>query len=134
MYVAYHEALMEAVAGVLDTQLKSFEEDFAPVPPPAEQPAWEAILLTVLSLAGTIGVSSFCNGGTFLKIPNCFIYALLLLLLNADLNLVLKALPAFAKGGSPGPVAYDNYKDAAKAFMSFGASLTGEVTKPQPNG
>lgn len=53
-----------------------------------------------------------------------------MLLLKADFNLVLKALPIFAKDGSQGPVAYDNYKDAAKAFVSFSASLADEVTKP----
>jgi hypothetical protein len=56
------------------------------------------------------------------------------LLPKADLKLVLKALPIFAKGGAQGPVAYDNYKDAAKAFVSFSASLTGEVTKPGADG
>jgi hypothetical protein len=52
------------------------------------------------------------------------------LLAKADLKLVLKALPLFLKDGSQGPVAYDNYKDAAKAFVSFSAALAGEVTKP----
>jgi hypothetical protein len=71
MYVAYHEALIDAVALVLDPDLKSFEEDFAPVPPPAQTPVWETILLTVLNLVGTIAVSSFFNSGTSLDNLNC---------------------------------------------------------------
>lgn len=66
MYVAYHQALVDSVALVLDPDLKSFEEDFAPVPPPPQQPVWETILFTVLNLVGTIAISSFFNGGMFL--------------------------------------------------------------------
>jgi hypothetical protein len=71
MYVAYHEALVDAVALVLDPDLKSFEQDFAPVPPPAQPPVWETILLTVLNLVGTIAVSSFFNSSMFLDNLSC---------------------------------------------------------------
>ncbi len=85
MYVAYHEALIGAVALVLDPDLKSFEEDFAPVPPPAEPPVWETILLTVLNLVGTIAVSSFFNSGMSVeKSQLSFVSALSVLLPKAD--------------------------------------------------
>ncbi|ERS96515.1 hypothetical protein HMPREF1624_06719 [Sporothrix schenckii ATCC 58251] len=57
---------------------------------------WLDLLLAFVNLAGTVVVSSFFNS-------------------------ILKALPFFKANG----VQYDNYKDAAKALVSFGVSVTG---------
>lgn len=58
---------------------------------------WLNLLLAFVSLAGTVVVSGFFNS-------------------------ILKALPFFKAHG----VQYDNYKDTAKALVSFGVSVTGD--------
>ncbi|ERS96164.1 hypothetical protein HMPREF1624_07700 [Sporothrix schenckii ATCC 58251] len=58
---------------------------------------WISILLDVANLVGTIAVSSF-------------------------FNTILKGLPFFKANG----VQYDNYKDSAKALVSFAVGITGD--------
>lgn len=64
-------------------------------PVPPSDDQWLDILLAFVGLAGTVVASGFFNS-------------------------ILKALPFFRAHG----VQYDNYKDAAKALVSFGVSVT----------
>ncbi|KAH8885958.1 glycoside hydrolase family 18 protein [Thozetella sp. PMI_491] len=98
MYASYQPALTQAAATVLDPALADFENNFAPVPPPPDD-TWLEFLLIGVSLVGTVAVSAFFNG-------------------------FLKALPYFERN----KVTYDNSKDVAKAFVSFGVSMASALT------
>ncbi|KAK8139989.1 hypothetical protein PG984_000055 [Apiospora sp. TS-2023a] len=98
IYQDFHDALVDAAATTLDPALKDFENSFAPIPPPFDS-KWLDILLAAVGLVGTVAVSGF-------------------------FNTVLKAMPYFKVHS----VSYDNYKDTAKAMVSFSTSIAGTLT------
>jgi len=68
MYASYVTALYQAAAASLDPALESFETTFAPVPAPYDD-TWLQILLSCISLVGTVAVSGYFNSGTALFLP-----------------------------------------------------------------
>lgn len=65
MYSSYITALYQAASASLDPALKDFETQFAPIPPPPDD-EWLQILLTCMTLVGTVAVSGFFNTRTYL--------------------------------------------------------------------
>ncbi|KAK3500592.1 hypothetical protein B0T13DRAFT_535440 [Neurospora crassa] len=98
MYATYVTALYQAAAATLDPALKDFENQFAPIPKKFDD-SWLGILLACVGLAGTVGVSGF-------------------------FNTALKSMPYWRANS----VSYDNWKDTAKALVSFGTSIAGTLT------
>ena len=80
-----------------------------------------------MGLAGTVGVSAFFNTGKSLVIY-LFAYAAVHGVLpsysNVKLYLALKSLPYWRANS----VSYDNWKDTAKALVSFSTSIAGTLT------
>jgi hypothetical protein len=64
MYASYITTLYQAAAASLDPALKDFETQFAPIPPPPND-EWIGILLSVVSLVGTVAVSAVFNSSMY---------------------------------------------------------------------
>jgi len=62
MYTDYDNALTDSAGRTIDAALANFELVFAPVPPPKTE-VWKDILLSVITLVGTVAVSTYFNTG-----------------------------------------------------------------------
>lgn len=58
MYNKYWQSVYNSAASLIDDSLKSFEDDFAPVPPP-QSDLWELLLIQLLTLGLTAVAAPF---------------------------------------------------------------------------
>lgn len=65
MYTDYDTALSTAAARTIGPALPHFELTFAPTKPKKDS-LWLSVLLTVITMVGTVAVSAYFNTGEFL--------------------------------------------------------------------
>lgn len=63
MYTALFDAINDAAASYIDTQLADFEDTFAPVPTSSSD-EWLEILISLIGLGITAIAAPFFDGGT----------------------------------------------------------------------
>lgn len=66
LYVQYQTALVSAAALTIDPSLDSFEQTFAPVTPPPSAPWWLGIVISLVSMVGTMAMGGFFTACTSL--------------------------------------------------------------------
>jgi hypothetical protein len=59
MYADFAQSMVDSAALDIDPSLDSLEDTFAPVSPPAPTPFWLGILLSMVSMMGTMVIGSW---------------------------------------------------------------------------
>lgn len=103
MYSNYFEALNGAAATTFTSSLASFENTFAPVPPPKQTPEWEEILIAIVTLGASLISAPFFNS-------------------------IFKTLPLFTS--DLGKDGLGVFKDFTSAFITFGSNIAKDTVTP----
>lgn len=117
MYNNYYATLDGAAGTAFTASLPSFENTFAPVPPPKQVPEWEEILIAIVTLGASLISAPFFNSSeSRLRFARSSSNLFL-----TDSIIVFKTLPIFTS--ELGKEGLGVTKDFTSAFITFGSNI-----------
>lgn len=126
MFQSFHDALTDEAATYIDSQLASFEDTFATVPP-EKSDEWLEILLNLLGLGFSAAAAPFFDS---CKLSKCIFLSLsphsVVVLLTLSYSIVLASKAFFIDH----PAILNNAKDTTFPVIAFGTAIAVATLKP----